>query len=352
MVIQNNMPDSFKSKLAQNKKNHFDERFLRMFCCLKGVLLMFFTLICISECQLCYAQNEMQYGGTANLPIIVNPGSAGKSGAVEAIGAFRKQWTGFKGSPQTTLLSVDAEVKFLGNFHGVGASVYNDTDGPLTTMNINASYSYHIDLSKGLLGLGLRVGVMNVAFKLSDLKPSVDGGENDYHQSSDMALQGSDSSGSAFDAGVGAYYQSDASYVGFSLLHVNAPSVELNSGAKIKSRPLMTVGASRKLETTGTVSFEPSMFFKTDFASWQMEVIGAADFRKVFSAGLGYRLQDAIFFPFWVNLSNGLRVGYTYDLCVSALHRYNGGSHELAASYTFNIDVEKRNKRYKSVRIL
>lgn len=346
------MPDGIKSKVVQSKKNHFSDRFLQMFCCLKGVLLMFFTLICISECQLCYAQNEMQYGGTANLPIIVNPGSTGKSGAVEAIGAFRKQWTGFKGSPQTTLLSVDAEVKFLGNFHGVGASVYQDIDGPLTTMNINANYSYHIDLSKGLLGLGVRLGVLNVAFKLSDLHPSVEGGENDYHQSSDMALQGSDCSGSAFDAGMGGFYQSDVSYLSLSLLHINAPSVEMNSGTLIKARPTLSFGASRKLETGGALSFEPSMFLKTDFASWQMEMASLANFRKSFSLGLGYRLQDAIFFQFWVNLSNGLRVGYEYDLCISQLNRYNGGSHEVSASYTFNIDVEKRNKRYKSVRIL
>lgn len=346
------MPVSLNLKALQKAKIHLLVRFLQMFCVSKGVLLLFFTLICISECHLVYGQNEMQYGGAANLPIIVNPGAAGKSGAVEAVGSFRKQWAGFKGSPQTTLLGIDAEVKFLGSFHGVGASVFNDVVGPLTFMNINANYSYHIDLNKGLLGLGVRVGVMNVAFKVSDLHPSVEGGDNDYHQSTDEALQGSDDSGTAFDAGLGAFYQSDESFVSFSLLHIDAPKVEMKSGSIVKARPVMTIGGSRRIGSKASANLEPYLFFKTDFASWQLEMAGVVNLNKLVSLGLGYRLQDAIFFPFLVNLSNGLRVGYTYDLCVSELRRYNGGSHELSASYTFNVDVEKRNKRYKSVRIL
>ncbi len=332
------------------EKNVF-RNFLRMFYCNKGVLLLFFVLICILNGQVIYAQNEMQFAGYANLPIVVNPGAAGKTGTWNAVGAFRKQWVGFDGSPQTSILGVDGEVAFLKSFHGVGASVFHDKSGPLTMMNINANYSYHIELSKGQVGIGLRLGALNAAFNVSELSATVDGAETDYHQSSDLALQGSDDSGTSFDVGLGGFYQSSKSYISLSMLHLSCPKIELKSGTQIKARPILTFGSGYKLGS-GQTNFEPRLFFKSDFASWQLEMSGNVNMKDKIGFGVGYRLQDAIFFTFGINLSNGMYVGYGYDLCLSELHRYNSGSHEVGVSYTFNIDVEKRTKRYKSVRIL
>lgn len=345
------MPVKKNIKSAEFCENYLDAKKIQMFCKNKGVLLLFFVLFCILNCNDSFGQNEMQFGGTANLPVVVNPGAAGKTGSWNAIGAFRKQWIGFDGAPQTTILGIDGEVMFLKSFHGVGAEVFHDKVGAFTTMNINANYSYHIELANGLLGLGARLGAINVAFNPSELNPSVDGGENDFHQSSDEALQGSDDSGTTFDIGLGGFYQSKNSYLGLSFLHVNVPKVEMKSGAEIKHRPVATLSAGHKLGS-GQVNFEPRMFFKTDFASWQMEVEGLVNFKKNLVAGIGYRLQDAIFFQLGVNLSNGIYVGYAYDMCMSGLKRYNTGSHEVIVGYTFSIDVEKRTKRYKSVRIL
>ena len=53
-----------------------------------------------------------------------------------------------------------------------------------------------------------------------------------------------------------------------------------------------------------------------------------------------------------VNLNNGISVGYGYDLGLSKLRTYHSGSHEVVVGYTFNVDIEKRTKSYKSVRIL
>lgn len=321
-----------------------------MFCRSYYVLLLFFVLICILRSEPLSAQNEMQFGGYANNTLVVNPGAAGKSGTYEAGAAFRKQWAGFDGSPSTTILSVDGEVKFLNNFHGVGASVFRDQVGPFTTMNINADYSYHIELGKGMLGLGMRLAAINVAFKTSNLSPSVPDAEDEYHQASDEALEGNDDSATAFDVGMGGFFQSDRSFLSLSLLHLDAPTAKLKSGASIKAKPLLTLAGGRKFGQAG--GFEPRFFMKTDFGSMQLDVSCSTSFRKLVTVGMGYRLQDAIFFLLGVKLSNGLYVGYEYDVCTSALRRYNNGSHEIVASYQFSIDVEKRTKRYKSVRIL
>ncbi|MCF0190718.1 MAG: PorP/SprF family type IX secretion system membrane protein [Marinilabiliaceae bacterium] len=322
------------------------------FCDVECVLLAFFVLICISCETSMMAQNDVMLSQVGAVPSLLNPGTAGKSGSYEAVGAFRKQWVGFEGSPQSTMLGVNGEVAFLKNFHGIGAMVVHDKVGALTTMNIGLDYSFHIELSHGLLGLGLRVGVLNTAFNAGDLHPSVDGLDDDYHQSSDPLLEGSDDSGTALDIGFGAFYQSKRSYLGFSVLHLTSPRMEMKSGAIIKRRPMMALMAGRKLREDAELGIEARSGFQTDFSSSEFDVSVLANIRRKVSLGIGYRLQDAIFFQLGANLLGGIFVGYGYDLCLTDFRSYQSGSHEVVLSYSFNIDVERRTKRYKSVRML
>lgn len=323
-----------------------------IFCSRECVFLIIFILFCNLCCETCTAQNEIQISHAGSLPTVVNPGATGSSGSYKAIAAYRSQWVGFEDAPSTTVIGVDGEVKFLKNFHGVGATVIVDEIGAFTNMNVNLNYSYHLELNDGLLGLGMRVGAINVAMKNSDLRPSVDGMEDDYHQSDDMALQGDDDSATGLDIGLGVFYQTQRGYLSFSILHVNAPKVEMKSGTKIGLRPVMTIGGGRQYKWGAEMIFEPRCHIKTDFSTIQTDITGSLNFKKVASLGLGYRLQDAIFFQLGANLSNGLFVGYTYEIGVSKLSSYNSGTHEIALGYTFNIDIEKRTKRYKSVRLL
>lgn len=346
------MPNRKAARNAIENKEIEHRKKLQTFCSLKCALLVIFTLICNLCCRPLKAQNEIQYSGIANLPIIVNPGCAGQSGSVKAIAGYRAQWVGFEDAPSTSVLGIDAEVKFLKSFHGIGAMVIYDQIGEFTDMSICANYSYHIELDKGLLGIGARVGALNVAFDASNLSPAVSGMENDYHQESDEALQGSDESATAFDIGLGAFFQSKKSYLSLALLHLTAPTLEQQSGTEINVKPIMAIGAGRLIKDGGEFTLEPRVFFKTDFASCQFEFSGTANIKEKVSVGLGYRLQDAIFLQVGVNLSNGLFVGYDYDISVSKLTSYNSGSHEIMVSYSFDLDIEKRTKRYKSVRIL
>jgi hypothetical protein len=74
-------------------------------------------------------------------------------------------------------------------------------------------------------------------------------------------------------------------------------------------------------------------------------------YKKRFSAGLNYRINDAVSVLIGFEMNNGLRIGYAYDLITSALSGYTGGSHELYLSYSLDLG-KNRNKKYKSVRYL
>jgi hypothetical protein len=68
--------------------------------------------------------------------------------------------------------------------------------------------------------------------------------------------------------------------------------------------------------------------------------------------GLSYRHQDAVVILAGIELLNGLKLGYSYDITLSKLIKYSSGSHEVMIGYSFNMNFEKRTKRYKSVRYL
>lgn len=341
--------ESFEYQL-DNKKG-FGAR-LRFFIA-KRVLSAIFVLICALLGENSMAQSEPQFSGVFLMPTVVNPGAAGRSGALDATAAFRQQWVGFDDAPSQFLIAADAEVKFLKNFHGVGAMVMQDKVGAATTLTLNAAYSYHIYLDKGLLGLGARFGVYNVKFDASDLSTSPSTLPDGYHQETDEALTGADDSRSAFDAGVGAFYQSPASFLSLSVVHLSAPEIELKNGTRLKVRPVMNLGAGHLFgRDIKAKSIEPRVALQTDFASWQLEMMLNANFNQVFWFGLGARLQDAMIFATGVRLKNGLDISYAYDLSLSKLKRYNTGSHEVVVRYSLDLSREKPDKRYKSVRIL
>ncbi len=319
----------------------------------RRALSAFFTLICVLYCQVAKAQSEPLFSGSFLMPSAVNPGAAGRSGLVDVTAAFRQQWIGFDGAPTQFFLAADAELSFLKNFHGIGVLAVQDKVGPVTALCLGGEYSFHIYLDKGMLGLGARFGAYNVKFGTSDLYTSPADLPSGFHQESDEALSGADDSQTAFDAGLGAFYQSEASFMSLSILHLTAPELEMKSGAKMNVRPVMNLGAGRLLgKDVRQRSVEPRLALRTDFASWQMEMWLNANFNPRFWLGLGARLQDALLASTGVRLKNGLDISYAYDLSLSKLRKYNSGSHEVVIHYSIDLSREKPTKRYKSVRIL
>ncbi len=323
------------------------------FCPACRTLSVIFCLICNLIGGVAKAQSEPQFTGSFLLPTVVNPAAAGASGQPSVTAAYRQQWVGFDGAPKQMLIEADLELAFLRNFHGLGIAVVQDKSGPMTNLNLSAAYSFHIYLDKALLGLGARFGAYNVKFEASDLYTSPAELSDGYHQESDELLSGADDSQTAFDVAVGAFYQSEKAFASLSVAHLTAPRLQLKSDAVINVRPALNLSAGYLLgKNFKQRSFEPRLALMTDFASLQIEMTATVNFNKVFWVALGARLQDALLAQAGVKLRNGLDLSYAYDLSLSKLKRYNSGSHEIVARYSFDFDRIKPDKRYKSVRIL
>ncbi len=95
----------------------------------------------------------------------------------------------------------------------------------------------------------------------------------------------------------------------------------------------------------------PSFLLKSDLAGWQLDVNTSVVFDNRFWGGITYRVRDAVALLLGMEMENGLRFGYSFDLVTSAIANYGFASHEIYVSYSLDLE-RNRTQKYKSVRFL
>jgi type IX secretion system PorP/SprF family membrane protein len=296
-------------------------------------------------------QQDPQYTNNMHYKLGINPGFAGAEDAINGLILNRYQWEGFPGAPKTLVFSVDAAVNAFGAPGGIGLNIISDQLGFEKNITINANYAYKTELAFGDLGIGLSLGLYNKTIDGEWEIPEDEFGI--YTQpNSDPAIPQGETSQLAGDIGLGLYLSSNKYYAGISVTHINQPS--------IKYADLVSTYLARHYYFTGGYNIslpdplfvlQPSFLFKTDGASWQMDVNANIIFDERFWGGLTYRVNDAIVLLMGLEMANGLKVGYSFDLVTSSIGYYGWGSHEIFIGYS--IDLERnRSQKYKSVRFL
>lgn len=300
-----------------------------------------------------YGQQDPQFTNNMFYKFGVNPGYAGAEDAINGLLLNRYQWTGFGGGePKTLVFSADAAIDAFGAPGGIGINIISDQLGYYDNMWVNLSYSYKLTTSLGDLGIGIAPGVYNFSIKPEGWLSSDDALNGTEGGTGDILIPQTEASQMAFDVGLGVYLHTNKYYAGLSVTHLNQAAIKydelsvdflvrhyyLSGGYNIKlSDPLFEV--------------RPSFLLKSDLAAWQMDLNVNVVYDERFWGGISYRVQDAVALLMGMELFNGLRVGYSFDLTTSAIGNNSIGSHEIFIGYS--IDLERnRNQKYKSVRFL
>ncbi|WP_340112153.1 PorP/SprF family type IX secretion system membrane protein [Maribellus mangrovi] len=301
-----------------------------------------------------FGQQDPQYTNNMFYKMGVNPGYAGAEDAINGLLLNRYQWVGYGGGePKTMVLSVDAAINAFGAPGGIGINIVSDQYGYYDNMWINFDYSYKVETSFGTLGLGVSPGIYNFNINPDDGWTSSDDVLNSTEGGTgDNLIPQQESSQLTFDIGLGAYLYTNKYYLGVSASHLNQGEVKYDDLAvDFLVRHYYLMGGYNIKLTDPLFELRPSFLFKSDLASWQVDLNTNVVYNDKFWAGLSYRVQDAVALLMGVELFNGLRIGYSFDLVTSALKRNSFSSHEFFVSYS--IDLERsRNQKYKSIRFL
>jgi len=256
----------------------------------------------------------------------------------------RQQWVGFENAPVTTVFNLDTPLKFANLNHGVGLTIVSDKLGFEKNNSVRFSYSYHHKMGTGSLNFGLQVGLQNNALKGTWITPDENSGD-------DPLLMGNqiDESNMVFDSGLGIFYQQNKLYLGASVSHLNQASVKYGANTKIFLARHYYLTGGYTLQLSEPWEIVPSFFYKTDGTVSQIDINTNIVYNKKFWGGVSYRIDDAIVTMLGIQLNNGLRFGYAYDISTSKIAK---GSHEFLLAYCFTPMLETRKQRYKSVRFL
>ena len=283
----------------------------------------------------------------------INAGYAGLSEGVNILGLYRQQWAGFvdndgnEVAPQTFLLTGDVPIPAIRG--GVGLSIMQDKLGFENNINVGIGYSYHLDLGGSTLGIGMAGTLLNRSVNFSSLNPNV---------ANDPLITGlGEESAMLFDFNAGLFWQIPESfYIGVSVVNVlESMTKALNdqsesSASFVTDRTFYAVaGYPFQFEDLPTFTFIPSVGVMSDIASTQVNASFKVLFRDVFTLGANYRPQESVGLMAGFKIKD-FHVGYSYDINTMGLGI--PGSHEIALSYCFKLDLDRTPRDYRSVRYL
>lgn len=298
------------------------------------------------------AQQDPQFSFNRLTQLTVNPGYAGHDGLINGLILNRYQWVGIEGAPKTMVFSAGAATSLFGLNSGIGLNVISDELGFQKNISVSFDYAYRKKTGIGELGIGPSVGFYNMSISATTDDWHIP--ESDYHETvgQDINIPQGEASQLALDLGAGVYLKSQDYFIGASVTHINQASIILGDQARsfLARHYYLSAGYTFGLADP---QFEilPAVYFKTDLTAYQADFAVDLVYKKRFSAGLNYRINDAVCVLIGFEMNNGLRIGYAYDIITSALSGYTGGSHELYLSYSIDLG-KNRNKKYKSIRYL
>ena len=136
----------------------------------------------------------------------INPAVAGSENGIPLTFSYRKSWVGIKGSPTDQMLS--GHMKIAQRI-GLGARLFNGTQGPLRRTGMEVTYAYHLPINSN--DSKISFGLSGIFYQYYLNKQILEVEDPD-----DLALLGAEQKFMP-DAAFGIYYYHRDYYVGVSV---------------------------------------------------------------------------------------------------------------------------------------
>lgn len=267
-----------------------------------------------------FAQQDAQYTQYMYNTINVNPAYAGSRGVMSIFGLHRTQWVGLDGAPVTNTASINTPIN-ESNL-GLGLSFVNDRIGPTNENTISADLSYSINTSETYkLSFGIKATANLFNLDINKLNPA-DQGDPQFADLENKFTP---------NIGAGVYFHSDKTYFGLSVpSFFESTRYDDNSVAINKERMSFYFIAGHVFDLTYNLKFKPALLTKaTEGAPLQVDLSANFLIMDKFVLGAAWRWDAAVSAMAGFQVSDGLYIGYGYDMETTELKNYNSGSHEV-----------------------
>lgn len=286
--------------------------------------LIYLVLLCTTA----FSQQDPLYNLYYYNQVMINPAYAGLYKDVTLNLISRKQWIGIEGSPLTNFFSVTSSI---GPRFGFGAMVVDDRLGINTNQEGQLAFSFKvIDHDGTTLSLGVQGGLVNFRYDYSKLNL-------EYLDDEDLSTDQSPYSRANYGAGL--FFRTDKFYLGFSVPRIL--STDLQDGMNNSTRYLRHYYVSGGFLINNT--FNSLVRLKPSFL-WRMVPDGqqALDINlhalilETIWAGITVRNFNAYGANGQFQVSQRLRIAYSFELPTNSLLSQNFGTHEISLLLAFS----------------
>jgi type IX secretion system PorP/SprF family membrane protein len=283
------------------------------------------------------AQQDALFSQYMFNPFAINPAYAGSRNSLSGVMLARRQWAGFSGAPTTGTFAVHSPFKgknFALGFNGIVEEI-----GPSINSGAFLTYAYHLRLPVGKLSLGLRGGVFSSRFN---------NGLLNFDNPNDINNTGGIMRGMVPNFDFGLYYYTQKFFLGLSSSHITGGTLNLRGNNPITiggpQNMEMSINRHYVLATGVALPVNPNFVVKPSVmvryvngAPINVDVNTSVLLQKKFWVGFSYRTSNSLVAVFEYNVTDFLRLGYSYDYALGKIRNYNNGSHELFIGLDLNV---------------
>ncbi len=307
---------------------------LMRFSLLLGVVFAFFSV---------FGQQEPMYTQNNFDRLMFNPAYAGSSNWIVTSLKHRSQFVGLDGGPSTDILTIHAP--WQARSVGYGGKIVSDRLGATSQTTVNAIGAYHLGLGKGKMSVGLEFGLFTQTIDFTSLY------RNDKI---DNAIPPGSATKAKMDGAFGLQYQTKNYFFGFSIQHLfggslNFTNFDRSTVATLRRHVFISGGYVK--DFSKNLSMQPCFLLKkVAGAPMQLDIYANFIYKERFTLGVGYRTGDALTFSAKVNITDAIRVSYSYDFRISQVATYSNAAHEFMIRYGIKLlppqQIKEINPRY------
>lgn len=276
------------------------------------------------------AQQEEQYTQFMYYKLGFNPAYAGSNENACISLLARNQWIGVDGAPQSQLITFN--MPLLNQRLGIGATIARQSIGVTERYNADLSYAYRVRAGRGMLSFGLQGSVRFLRVNFSQT-------EGTQPNDTDVAIPGDMQSKYLPNFGAGIYYNNKRFYVGASLPRLLTNNIDfadedLTISKEVRHIYLM---GGLLIDLSEQVQMQPQTLLKyVAGAPFDADVNLNFIFSERFTTGISYRLGgssrrnigESLSLVLGAQITNGLLLGFSYDMTLSELRDHNSGTIE------------------------
>ena len=290
--------------------------------------VLFILLLMIAPLSM--GQQIAQYSQWSFNQFAINPALAGVKRCLDVRTAYRAQWLGFDGAPQSGLFTINAPLskrrkRLNSSFHGLGGKIERDQFGSFNNFSISMAYALHFPIDRDKrLSFGVSGGVQQFGFDQTQAT-TID---------PDEAVAQSGNSFLFPLIGFGGWFNTEQYYVGAAVDQIAKNKWGDDIGLASRFRLHTKIQAGTKFTFDNDNTLLPGVLFRIPPAGpMSVDLNVMMDFKNQFMLGLGYRNIDAFIAFFKVNIKQ-FSVGYSFDYITSDIRGGNFHTHELSLHYT------------------